>query len=99
LALDRLMEDDATGFETEPAGLELVWRDLSETRTPSPKVWMDSYLAAFAITGGMRLAALDKDFRKFEAKGLDLLILSPWGEESKLGVRGMEGSKEGGEIL
>ena len=77
LALDRLMEDDATGFETEPAGLELVWRDLSEARTPSPKVWMDAYLAAFAITGGMRLAALDKDFRKFEAKGLDLLILSP----------------------
>jgi len=77
LALDRLMEDDATGFETEPAGLALVWRDLSETKTPSPKVWMDAYLAAFAITGGMRLATLDKDFRKFEAKGLDLLVLSP----------------------
>lgn len=77
LTLDRLMEDDATGFETEPSGLEIVWRDLSETQTPSPRVWMDAYLAAFAITGGMRLATLDKDFRDFEAKGLDLLILSP----------------------
>lgn len=29
LALDRLMGDEATGFEKKPAGLELVWRDLS----------------------------------------------------------------------
>jgi len=36
-----------------------------------------AYLAAFAITSGMRLATLDKDFRNFEAKGLDVLILSP----------------------
>lgn len=77
LALDRLMEDEATGFETEPAGLDLVWRNLSETQTSSPKVWMDAYLAAFAISGGMRLATLDKDFRNFEAKDLDLLVLSP----------------------
>ncbi len=73
--LDHLMEDEATGFETEPAGLDLVWRQLSETGKPSPKVWMDAYLAAFAITGGMRLVTLDKDFRNFESQGLDLLLL------------------------
>ena len=75
-ALDQLMDDDATGFETDPPGVDLVWRQLSETRTVSPKVWMDAYLAAFAITGSMRLVTLDKDFRNFESQGLDLLLLS-----------------------
>jgi predicted nucleic acid-binding protein len=37
-ALDRLMEDDATGFETEPAGVDHVWRQLSSAQTPSPCV-------------------------------------------------------------
>ena len=38
---------------------------------------MDAYLAAFAISGGMHLVTLDKDFRSFESMGLDLLLLSP----------------------
>ena len=75
-ALDRLMEDDVTGFEPEPAGVELAWRQLSEADNSSPKVWMDAYLAAFAITAGMRLVTLDKDFRNFTSHGLDLLLLS-----------------------
>ncbi|MES2997251.1 MAG: TA system VapC family ribonuclease toxin [Verrucomicrobiota bacterium] len=73
--LDRLMEDDASGFELEPAGLEPVWRQFSEIQTASPKVWMDAYLAAFAITGGLRLVTFDKDFQKFRDQGLDLLML------------------------
>lgn len=73
--LDRLLEDEATGFAEEPDGLDVVWRRLSERNTPSPKVWMDAYLAAFAIVGGMRLVTLDKDFRKYESDGLDLLLL------------------------
>ncbi len=73
--LDRLMEDDATGFESEPSGLEPVWRQLSELPSASPKRWMDAYLAAFAITGGLRLVTLDRDFRSFEPAGLDLLLL------------------------
>ena len=30
-ALEQLMEDDATGFEAEPEGLERLWRQLSES--------------------------------------------------------------------
>ncbi len=74
--LDRLMEDDATGFEREPELIESTWRNLSETQTSSPKVWMDAYLAAFAIAGNLRLITFDKDFRKFTSKGLDLVVLS-----------------------
>jgi toxin-antitoxin system PIN domain toxin len=75
-ALDQLMADDATGFEAEPHGLDLVWRELADGTTSSPKLWMDAYLAAFAITGGLRMVTLDKDFRSFESHGLDLLLLS-----------------------
>lgn len=73
---DLLMEDDATGFAKEPDGLAEVWRGLSDEGTPSPKVWMDAYLAAFAILARMRLVTMDKDFRNFEKHGLDLLLLS-----------------------
>jgi toxin-antitoxin system PIN domain toxin len=73
--LDRLMDDDATGFEPEPPGIDAIWRQLSETVTASPKVWMDAYLAAFAICGGLRLVTFDKDFGRFQTAGLDLLLL------------------------
>ena len=75
-ALDQLMEDDATGFATEAEGLEQVWRELAEGDKPAPKLWMDAYLAAFAITSGMRLVTFDKDFRGFESHGLDLGLLT-----------------------
>jgi toxin-antitoxin system PIN domain toxin len=75
-ALDQLMADEATGFEVEPHGLDLVWRQLADGDAASPKLWMDAYLAAFAITGGLRMVTLDKDFRNFEPHGLDLLLLS-----------------------
>ncbi len=75
-ALDQLMADEATGFEAEPHGLDLVWRQLADRDAASPKLWMDAYLAAFAITGGLRMVTLDKDFRNFESHGLDLLLLS-----------------------
>ena len=74
--LDQLIADDATGFEAEPKGLDLVWRQLTDGDASSPKLWMDAYLAAFAITGGLRMVTLDKDFRIFEPQGLDLLLLS-----------------------
>lgn len=73
--LDQLMDDDATGFAAEPEGLDPVWRQLAEQESPSPKVWMDAYLAAFAITGSLRLVTLDKDFRNDVPSGLDLLLL------------------------
>lgn len=73
--LDRLMEDDAIHFETEPPGADAIWRQLSEIASASPKFWMDAYLAAFAICGGLRLVTFDKDFRRFKTAGLDLLLL------------------------
>ncbi len=73
---DQLISDDALGIEAEPKGLDSVWRRLSDLPSASPKRWMDAYLAAFSIAGGMRLVTLDKDFSSFTASGLDLLLLS-----------------------
>ena len=74
---DQLYRDDAVVVAEEPAGLEPIWRKLAARDTVSPKVWMDAYLAAFALGGGLRLVSLDHDFKTFSVHGLDLLLLNP----------------------
>ena len=61
----------------EAPGVFALWRGLAVAETASPKVWMDAYLAAFAITGGLRLITLDGDFRRFVANGLGLDLVRP----------------------
>ena len=63
------------GFESEPAGTNDLWLKLADRNTASPKLWMDAYLAAFAISGQLRFVTADKDFRQFQASGLDLHLL------------------------
>jgi predicted nucleic acid-binding protein len=59
---------------SEPHGLEEAWRRFSSTPgSPTPNLWTDSYLAAFAVCGGLRLVTFDKVFKKFE--GVELLVL------------------------
>jgi predicted nucleic acid-binding protein len=36
---------------------------------------MDAYLAAFAMSSGLRLVTLDSDFKTYEAQGLDWVLL------------------------
>lgn len=63
-------------LDAEPGGTRELWLKLAAIPSASPKVWMDGYLAAFAIRSGLPLATLDADFRRFEVAGLDLLLLS-----------------------
>ncbi len=63
-------------LDAEPEGTRELWLELAAIPSASPKVWMDAYLAAFAIRAGLPFATLDADFRRFEAVGLDLLLLS-----------------------
>lgn len=60
----------------EPAGVESEWSQCAAVGSPSPKVWMDAYLAAFAITGGLNFVSLDKDFIRLQPRGLQLELLS-----------------------
>jgi len=73
---DAFLSDDRIAWMSEPDGLELDWRRLADLETPSPKHWMDAYLAAFAIRSVLRLVAFDRAYQQFEPAGLQLLLLS-----------------------
>ncbi len=73
-ACEALLTDDRIDFRAaEPAGLEPLWKELATRGTASPKLWMDAYLAAFALAGRYRMVTTDVAFRQF--RGLDLLVL------------------------
>lgn len=60
----------------EAATLDAVFESLVADDLPARLV-TDAYLAAHAISGGMRLVSFDQDFRRFG--GIDLLLLDPEG--------------------
>jgi toxin-antitoxin system PIN domain toxin len=62
---DQVQADERFVFYAEPADLEPALRVLTQANTPSPRLWQDAYLAAFALASGIRLATFDRDFRQF----------------------------------
>lgn len=52
------------GLYAEPAECEPVLAGLLGPDMP-PRLWIDTYLAAFALSGGLRLVTFDKDFARF----------------------------------
>lgn len=69
---DRWLEDDRILLVAEPYLIEPSFRVLSQQKRASPKDWADSYLAAFAASGGLRLVTFDQALR---GKARDLLLL------------------------
>ena len=63
-------------LHAEPPSTRELWLELAAIPSSSPKVWMDAYLAALAICAGIPFATLDSDFRRFEAAGLKLRLLT-----------------------
>ncbi len=76
VALNALLALPQVCERKEHDGVVALWHRLASRNTASPKVWMDAYLAAFAISGALRLVTLDHDFKSYEAQGLDLLLLN-----------------------
>jgi toxin-antitoxin system PIN domain toxin len=72
-AYESLLDDDRFVFKEEPAGMAAEWKQFASRDTASPKLWMDAYLAAFAVVGGYRMVTNDSAYRQFT--GLNLLIL------------------------
>lgn len=73
-ACQSLLGDGRVAFRAEePPGLTALWRRFAVRRTASPKLWMDAYLAAFALAGGCRLVTTDVAFRQFAGLELELL--------------------------
>jgi toxin-antitoxin system PIN domain toxin len=75
-----LLADDRIALQAEePAGLETRWKQMAVRGTASPKLWMDAYLAAFALAGGYRMVTTDAAFKQF--RGLDLELLGNTADE------------------
>ena len=73
-AYQALLADDRIVFQAEePEGLETQWHEFARRDSASPKLWMDAYLAAFALASHCRMVTTDTAFRQFA--GLDLLLL------------------------
>ena len=51
VAMDALQALPQVALLDEPSGTVALWRTLAGLASASPKVWMDAYLAAFAIAG------------------------------------------------
>ncbi len=73
--LDALQALPQVVVRDEAPGVFALWRSAAALPSASPKVWMDAYLAAFALSAHMRLLTLDRDFNNFVPLGLDLQFL------------------------
>jgi len=58
----------------EPYGLEDLWFKYANLNSASTNIWMDAYLAAFAVLTESRLVTFDKGFRVY--KDLDWIDLN-----------------------
>ncbi len=68
----RWIEGERAVMRADPEGLDEAFRKITLGNTPSPKVWADAYLAAFAETAGLTLVTLDKALAE-KARGAVLL--------------------------
>ncbi|MGA2858594.1 MAG: TA system VapC family ribonuclease toxin [Candidatus Sulfotelmatobacter sp.] len=69
---DRIWADSRIVFLPEPDDLEKDFRSRSRLPSPSPKVWADAYLLAFASVAGLKLVTFD---RALESRAADVLVL------------------------
>jgi uncharacterized protein len=69
---DQVCADDRIALLAEPEPIEPEFRRLSALRSPSPKVWADAYLLAFASVAGLKLITFDRSLR---SRGIDVHVL------------------------
>jgi uncharacterized protein len=74
--LGQVLADPAVCRMEEPPATRSLWLQLAACSLASPNVWMDAYLAAFAIATDAEMVTFDRDFRTFEPHGLKLELLS-----------------------
>lgn len=62
--LDVWVEEGSTKWVEEPPFVEKRFRTLSYSHLPSPKLWNDAYLSAFATEAGLTLVTFDQALAK-----------------------------------
>lgn len=73
--LRSVYDDPAVSCEAEPVRAREIWLELARGPQASPLVWMDAYLAAFAICVGAEMVTLDRGFLRYRDAGLSVSIL------------------------
>lgn len=63
---DHFLSHRRVAFAEEPVGLEASWRQLTQGRQFSPKLWNDAYLAAFAQTAEYEVVTFDHGFAQYK---------------------------------
>ena len=70
---DQFLSNPSIRFEAEPIGIESVWRQYTQGKTFSPKLWNDAYLAAFVKQRDYNLVTFDQGFQNYPGLKLTLL--------------------------
>jgi uncharacterized protein len=73
--LGDMYRDPAVSRVEEPPATRALWLRLAGVPIVSPNVWMDAYLAAFAMALGAEFVTFDRAFSKYVPDGLSLRIL------------------------
>lgn len=60
-----LLADERVNFADEPAGAEGRWLSLMSVPSARGSVWTDAWLAALALTHGVRLVPFDSGMRRW----------------------------------
>src|SRR5260370_13517727 len=63
---DLFLSDPRVSLAGEPSGTEIHWRAFTQSRSFSPHVWNDAYLAAFALAGGLTLVSFCQEFNLYQ---------------------------------
>ena len=77
----RWFQDARVEFHREPdsAEFERRFEEFSSKPHPSPKLWADAYLAAFAQTAGLTLVTFDRAFQRMADVSVHTLSGAPEG--------------------
>jgi len=73
-AYDKFLNDPRVIFLAEPVAIDVEFRGLSQSLSPSHHRWTDAYLAALAKLNAAQLVTFDQGFSSFA--GLDLVLLA-----------------------
>jgi len=63
---DAFAADPRVTYAEEPANVETLWRQHTQGRSFSPKVWNDAFLAAFAQGASWELVTFDQGFAQYQ---------------------------------
>jgi toxin-antitoxin system PIN domain toxin len=64
-AYRRFAELPEVDFVAEPISLEGRLAEFVASDMMTPRLWTDAYLAAFAMSAGLRMVSFDSDFGRF----------------------------------